>query len=353
MSLKKNIKRTINRHQYKDATNTPSKTPIKRDDVKKPIPVNKPSRSMGQPNNYVPVPKAQQSPAMEHNIKSKSQLQHQHLQQKSVDDSGSLTKAYIDAVRENNTAGEFKPIENYDYHVVILISSYQRYDKLQPMLKQLYSQPTKYKFKVILLNDNSPDIKYDYLDRQFPKLEYHKNRKNHGRKFYWYTVTKLWNYSKVYNSDTVLMMDDDFILADGFLDVLLDTYYELKSRNNNIIAIAPHLHTFAENKIDAEWWYNTFSIDGIGLLSRDLLRSFDYQLDPVTEEQFSEAAHAHGWSQIQKRIVELRKIAYKTKHSIAMHVGNESMLGKGVAKKSMAYTKRYKGSNLTKEDLIY
>lgn len=150
------------------------------------------------------------------------------------------------------------------------------------------------------------------------------------------------------------MIDDDFKLADNFLSVLGDFYFHIKNENNSVVAVAPHLHSFALSLNYMPWWFNTYSIDGIGMFDRDFIKdSFDFRLMPVTDEQLAAEAHAHGWSQIQKKIRELNKIAYKTRYSIAFHDGNdESQLGKGNKNKSKAYTYYFRNGDVNHLDLI-
>jgi diadenosine tetraphosphate (Ap4A) HIT family hydrolase len=244
--------------------------------------------------------------------------------------------------------------EDVDYEVVICISSYNRFDKLNKLLSMFYEQKSKYKFKIILLDDKSTDEKYNSLEKLYPELEFYRNNRNNGRKLYWYTVTKLWNYAKSYKSNTILMIDDDFLLCKNFLNTIIDFFYHIKNDNNNVVGIAPHLHSHIMNVQEMEWWFNSFSVDGICLFDRNFIaKSFDYQLDVVTDEELKAEAHAHGWSQIQKKIKAENKVVYKTRYSLVYHDGNdESRLGFENKNKSKAYTYYFNPEGFNYKDLI-
>jgi hypothetical protein len=229
--------------------------------------------------------------------------------------------------------------KDVDYEIIICISSYNRFDKLEKLLNQFYEQKSEYSFKIIVVNDASTDTRYEQIQKKYLDLDYQRNEKNNGRDLYWYTVTQLWQAAKHYTSNMLLMIDDDFVLANNFLSLLGHLFYNLKAENNSIVGIAPHLHSYHVNILFMGWWYNTYSCDGVCLFDRNFIAEFDHRLQPVLKSELDSVAHAHGWSQISKRIFTENKIAYKTKVSIAFHDGNnESMLGKNNPRKTNANT---------------
>lgn len=245
--------------------------------------------------------------------------------------------------------------ETVDYDVIVCISSYNRYDKLIKLLDQLYGQGehSKYTFKIVFLDDGSTDPNYEKIKTAYPEMDYEKNNKNNGRDLYWYTVTQLWQAAKKYTSHCILMIDDDFILANNFMNLICDLFFHLKNENNSIVGIAPHLHSYHAKTLYMAWWYNTYSCDGICLFDRYFIESFNFRLQPVSRDMLESVPHAHGWSQISTKINNENKIAYKTKVSIAFHDGNdESKLGKNNPRKSKANTHYYSMMNRDYRDLI-
>lgn len=269
-----------------------------------------------------------------------------------IDNKATLSKIYRELYDSLKVPGYVRRTD-VDYDVVICISSFNRYDKVNKLLSMFYDQESKYSHKIILLDDNSNDDRYLELKKIYPTIEYHRNKKNNGRNLYWYTVTQLWQYTKEHKSNTILMIDDDFLLCDNFLNTVCDLFYHIKNENNNVIGIAPHLHSYMEHASQMDWWYNTYSVDGVCLFDRNFIESFDYQLEIVSDAELKAEAHAHGWSQIQKRIKAENKMVYKTKYSLTFHDGNdESRLNCENLKKSKAYTYYFNKEGYNYIDLI-
>jgi len=245
-----------------------------------------------------------------------------------------------------------KRLMDVDYDVIVCISSYNRFEKIDKLLSMFYEQKSKYSFKIILMNDGSDDVRYETLKKKYPLLDYQKNAKNNGRRLYWYTVTQLWQRAKINTSNTLLMIDDDFLLCSGFLDTICDFYFWIKEENDNVAGIAPHLHSYLMGVEFMSWWYNAHSVDGICLFDRKFIESFDHKLEPVSEAELHAVAHAHGWSQLQNKILRENRMAYKTRYSLVYHDGNdESKMGASNARKTKAFTYYFKKDGVNFKDL--
>jgi hypothetical protein len=211
-----------------------------------------------------------------------------------------------------------------DYDVVICIPSYDRYEKVRRLISQFYSQPTKYTFKIILLNDGSSDLAYDTLNKEFPEIVYLKNKTPNGKMRHWHCYSQLWENLKGLEFHTTLQMDDDFILSDGFLNTIVDFFYYLKDGNENIKAVAPHLWSTNKNCNTEPWWtqYNTF-VDGIALIERAVLEFMSYQMTPVDPVKVSvDGSSALAWAQVGSAIKKMNGIVYRTANSLVYHDGN-------------------------------
>ncbi|MFW6243203.1 MAG: glycosyltransferase family 2 protein, partial [bacterium] len=146
--------------------------------------------------------------------------------------------------------------EDIDYNAIIILPSYNRYNKLIKILEQLYTQKTKYTFLPIVINDGSNDIKYDQIPNKFNNIKYIKNERNYGLKHYWKTFNKLLNEVKQCNADCIIQIDDDFILCDNFIDRLNDLFFSIKENDNNYIAIKYHLGVLGERKKINDNWFD-------------------------------------------------------------------------------------------------
>lgn len=236
---------------------------------------------------------------------------------------------------------------NVDYDIVICIPSYNRSKKVKRLIKQFYNQPTKYSFKIILLNDGSFGNWYDFLAEEFPEIIYIKNEKSNGKALHWYCYNQMWNKLRDIECHVILQMDDDFILCDNFLDTIIDLYFDLKIENSGIMAIAPHKWSFQKHSDNEGWWRRKDFVDGIALIDEYIIKLMDYGMKPVDIKAVSKpGAPVRTWVQISDAIKKTGGIIYRTEFSLVYHDGNnDSKLHGDVRKdgKTGVYTQKYIG----------
>ncbi len=210
-----------------------------------------------------------------------------------------------------------------DYDVIICIPSHERYEKVKNLIYQFNEQPTKYTFKIILLNDGSNDESYDELNKEFPNIIYLKNNKPNGKLLHWYCYNQMWKHIKNIECHAVLQMDDDFILCDDFLDTIIDIYFEQKAIDDNIRGISPHTWSFKNNEIKYEsWWDDENFVDGISLLDVEIIKKMNYEMQPVDKIVENAGVPVRTWTQINKMVIELGGYYYRTPESLVYHNGN-------------------------------
>ena len=243
----------------------------------------------------------------------------------------------------NNSIYQIKAFVDYD--VVICIPSYNRYEKVKRLISQFYSQTTKYRFKIILLNDGSTDNSYNDLIKEFPQITYLSNKTPNGKTMHWYCYNQMWSYLKNIEYYTVLQMDDDFILSKNFLNNILDLYFKLKQENNTILAISPHLWSFNKKSNHEMWWDKKDFVDGIALIDESVISSMKYEMKKVDVVMVSKPGiPVRTWIQISEAIVKMGGIIYRTQNSLVYHDGNDdSKLHGDVRKKGKngVYTQKY------------
>jgi hypothetical protein len=243
------------------------------------------------------------------------------------------------------TSSGYKRKVFVDYDVVICIPSFNRYKKVKRLISQFYTQPTKYRFKIILLNDGSDDKQYDNLVNEFPKIIYLKNEKPNGKVLHWFCYNQMWNYIKNIECYTVLQMDDDFIISSHFLNTILDLYFEKKEENNSILAISPHLWSFKKKSDFESWWGRKDFIDGIALIDIELIKSMNYEMKPVNATEIAKAgSSAQAWSQVAKQVKNDKGIIFRTSNSLVYHDGNDESKLHGEYRKNNnhgVYTQKY------------
>lgn len=244
-----------------------------------------------------------------------------------------------------NTAQFNKPYEkkiNVDYDAVIIIASYNRFEKLCRILKQLHKQKTQYNIKIIVYNDGSTDIKYNKLQKKFPKIDYINNEINNGKYGYWKTITTLFKKSSEYISHVVIQIDDDFLLCDKFIDKLVNKFFEGKAINNKNVAIYYHLPMVSGIR---NGWGMVNWIDGGALFDAEFLHEINYSVDKISESRWkiSPEISSGVWKQISEKIDKNGLLTYKLEYSLANHDGNDdSKMNTAQRNRSAIHTYNFK-----------
>jgi GT2 family glycosyltransferase len=203
--------------------------------------------------------------------------------------------------------------------VCIIISSYNRKEKLKRLIDQLNTQESKYTFKIILYNDGSKGYR---IFKTIENLSYIEGTKNHGKFRYWKTITKLLQRAfNLYDFKYLIQMDDDFILDDNFIDKLVDKYKEIKKEDKKYIAIHYHIgQTIEEKQWGLDYW-----IDGGGFYDYKFLEKINFKIDEIQMHRWNhdKSLSSGVWHQISKKINDLGFKIYKPEISYASHDGND------------------------------
>ena len=204
-----------------------------------------------------------------------------------------------------------------DYDMILVVSSFDRYEKLCNILEQLFSQEHHYTFKIIIINDGSNDIRYNEIKKLYPLTEVIHKSTNNGKRRYWSTLTDLLQQAATYKSHATVQIDDDFILCSDFVDKLMDLFFKVKKTNNNFVAIYFH---YTEDKDRT-----TVSIDGGTLFDSYFLDGIDNKIPeiPTTRWDNDKNLSSGVWGAISSIIQRNRLLVHKTEHSYIKHDGND------------------------------
>jgi hypothetical protein len=230
-----------------------------------------------------------------------------------------------------------------DFDFIFCVSSFERYEKIYRILKQLFSQKTKYSFKFILVNDGSKDIRYDDLEYLFPDIFYIKNKVGGGKVNYWKTVNLMWKKASEFKSYGIIQLDDDFILCDEFLNKLLNKFFEIKESSNNYMVFGFHLYNFGKESLIESFWFNEnkMVIDGGMLIDTQFLKLINYKLDKI-EKRVTPKTSSYVWVRLRERMIEFGVKIYRFENSLVWHDGNDdSKLHPNVRKIKRVYTKNF------------
>ena len=215
--------------------------------------------------------------------------------------------------------------EDIDYDVVIIIPSKDRYDYLVNILNKL-NEPSKYTYKIIILNDASNDKRYENL-KEFENLTYLKNETNLGKHGYWITINKLLSESWKYLFRFLLQIDDDFELCDDFLDKVVDEFIKNKTENKKIVSLDYRL---MNGGIDERWGCGINWVDGGGLYDYNFLNTINFKIDTIYKDRWKKnpTISSGVWAQVSKKINSLNLKVYKTKEPFIKQIECETQMQK-------------------------
>jgi hypothetical protein len=229
-----------------------------------------------------------------------------------------------------------------EYDTIICIPSFNRLDKVIKIITQIKKQNTKYTYKIIILDDGS-DENYNNLIKLFPNIRLLKNEYNYGKKQYWLSITKLFSEASKYAAHTIIQIDDDFILCDGFIDKLLDKFFEIKYANDRYVAIYYH-RPFGLSLNNNRWGLGGNWIDGGGLYDFDFLKSIEFSIDNISIKRWKNKDHLSSgvWLLISRYINNMNLLVYVMESSLAMHDGNnDSKMNPSIRKDNPIITENF------------
>lgn len=278
----------------------------------------------------------------------RSNTRFQNRINKSIDKSqiGKLTKSQSPTFDPNyiiKDFGEYVKVKDVDYDVVIALSSYNRFAKIKNILNQLFSQKTKYTFKVILMNDGSTKGNYENLLYEFPEIEYIQNEKNGGKIYYWRTLNRLWSQVSKYKIHAMCQMDDDFHLCDKFIDNLMDKFFEVKDKNNSYMAFRYHIGELWSGSVGDSYVNHEDrfrGVDGGTLYDVQFLRMINYEHKVV--KGLTPNSDSRVWMNMNNSIIYNGVKVFWFDNSLAYHIGNnDSKLNPIVRKNRKIHTRNY------------
>jgi len=218
---------------------------------------------------------------------------------------------------------KYQKKENVDYDVIVIISSYDRFKKLDKILNQLFTQLTQFTIEVIVYNDGSTDKRYTELSIKYPRLMYLSSTVNNGKFLYWKSINVLLKKVSRYRAHAVIQIDDDFVLCDSFINEVMGEFFNSKRIDNRYIAINYHNNSICE-KGEKIWFGYKHGVDGGSVFDFRFLELIKFKIDPIPMSRWRKNPRLSSgvWTQITKKINTHSLKTYKLNYSLACHEGN-------------------------------
>lgn len=222
----------------------------------------------------------------------------------------------MDVSKFNNKYDKKKIV---DFDLIILIGSFNRYNKLKKLIDQIYLQDSNYSFKIILCDDGSTDKRYSkVLSKKFPEIEIIKNEENNGKLGYYKTMTNLWGCASKYSCHGICHLDDDFIVCNEFINNLFDVFFRKKEENNKIVSVYFHKTSKENHKVIDE-----YRVDGGVIFDSDFVKALNFKVDKPNVRYTSTGISSGVWRYISDKIKGNKLKSFRTNNSLIRHDGNE------------------------------
>jgi len=200
---------------------------------------------------------------------------------------------------------KYKQIVNDN--IYFLIPSFNRYDKLLNLLKQINDEA---KCNVILYNDASTDERYKTINHNFNNVKCIHGSVNNGKSKYNETIKILFNEALNSGGDYFVLIADDFILCKSFIEKLSPFLNEYSI--TNVFSLRP------------EGWGRLGWVDGAISASRGGISN----LIPLIPDNLKvvEGKSTGVWRKITDYFSVTNKTNYKLialNYSLCQHDGND------------------------------
>jgi hypothetical protein len=200
------------------------------------------------------------------------------------------------------------------YDIVVIISSYDRYDMLVNLLNSIVNTKSDYKIKVIVNDDFSTDERYKTISEKFSDMTFIRSNYNKGKDGYWLTITELLNESKKYDFKYLLTIPDDFDICDNFFKLLVKEHEESKKLDDKIVCTSYATITKIKR------WRLTYWMDGDGIFDKIFLDKINYTIDKIKPTGKNNGSGV--WKQISTKINNLKFKVHKPNVIYVTHLGH-------------------------------
>ncbi len=199
------------------------------------------------------------------------------------------------------------------YDAVLVMATYKRTELLRRTVSQLRDEQTRYRVKIVVLNDGNPADEIAPVVRENLDVRFLHNKFNNGKRRYWKTITRLLQEASVFRYRYLIQMDDDFEPVENFFDTIIG--YLDEAEPNTILK-----YVTTENGAD---WGVAHWVDGGSAFPRSFLDRIEHRVDRIPLRRW--LIHPHASSGVWPQLTEkLNALGYKVEflsNSMADHLG--------------------------------
>lgn len=214
---------------------------------------------------------------------------------------------HTDKVNYAKTPTYFWYHNNKKYDFVYIIPTYERYDKIKPLIDQIFEQVDN--CLIIINDDNSKDPRYQTFKTYNSNLIYLKNENNLGKSGFWMTINSLFNEMEKYEFKYGVMLGDDFELVDDFQKRLLSYI-----NDDDVVRL------FTQTSVSTTNWGFKNWVDGAFCAPYKFFKKLNFELFPIIRR--GRTSSSGVGTQMSRRLTNLNFVV-KNYGSLIIHNGNE------------------------------
>lgn len=226
--------------------------------------------------------------------------------------------------------------------IIVFITTYNRPELLQLLLRDIHEQARGYHLSLMIIDDHSsadyqPLIRY--LEDHFKgRYHYQVNPEHYGKKYYWKTVSNGYEYMAGQRFDYFIQMQDDIRLTLNFFREAIKIYDCIHDPDRTVLSLysdisrlmkpfwthyRPRGVSFGEIDLVRTGW-----IDMCCLIStRKYLHELKYTLNPIDSRWSGcEGLSSGVGMQISQRLIADGHSIYSVKRSLVIHDHHPSMM---------------------------
>ena len=196
------------------------------------------------------------------------------------------------------------------FDIVFLIPTYNRYDMLVSIIKEIETQCVNKKYKIIIFDDNSTDTHYSNLTENHQNIKYYKSETNNGKVNFYKNINYLFNEASKIQSKIYTFIADDLQLSKRFVAHIEDLMLI-----DGVEIINYHIN---KSELYTNWGYGSW-VDGAFVMSNNIPKTLrDFKLKLNNNKHTGSGVWASFTSAINKENCKV----YFTNIPLVKHLGH-------------------------------
>ena len=196
------------------------------------------------------------------------------------------------------------------FDMVFLIPTYNRYNMLVSIIKEIEIQCVNKKYKIIIFDDNSTDIHYSNLTNNHENLKYYKSETNNGNVNFYKNINYLLNEAFQIESKIYTFLADDLQLSKNFV-----THIESLMLIEGVEIINYHIN---QSGLYTNWGYGSW-VDGAFVMSNNITKTLkNFKLNPNKRKY----GGSRAWTLFTSELSKEKCKVYFTNIPLVKHLGH-------------------------------